>query len=594
MSIRQGSKYQDTYRTNQNSETEQDWRRRDVGFRRSLPDAMYVKRSVYRSAILKSCKRLEWFDGGAILTKERERAPVVLGDLLDNYGRNYLIQDRREDDEEDYEYEDEQGYGYEDDYYQQQQNQQQYGDDWVDQRAQLEQLNQESLHNGDEEGDFDADERDPEDITDHSKRQSSLDSGSMNGRRQVARHHQLGRITPKSPLSRFTTPAVQAAPRRLRSQSGYSMSSPTPKEHSKLRSAGAPTPTRLKASISSGRQEEGEEEVVEYEGSSDKRSAVQNWRDEVNEVSQRKLIFPRGVGPIAATPLALRNKQLMSHHSDKGSHSGHSSASGRSSASAHGSRNGGSSGLRQETMETSTGAVGQRSCDDRPAQERRTSRQKFSIPAPTPIGMSMSASWTRPPMHSRRRSDSTSAMMVARGSPLQQHELRSVYLQQQQQHPHQTQLFAASSPMTASGTLLRSSHLRRRSFGLYPHHSASAVARRKEMLGLDQSQLTQSPAFGATSVQLPTPGSPGYHFGMGHHYSSSSMTMQSPYGSGKVPLTTATIAAAAGHGTPHIGATRSTPNTPSRGGGRLSRVSQGTHHYPQTLARDMERSVTVD
>ncbi|KAI8602939.1 hypothetical protein EDD21DRAFT_303017, partial [Dissophora ornata] len=82
MSIRQGSKYQDTYRTNQNSETEQDWRRRDVGFRRALPDAMYVKRSVYRSAILKSCKRLEWFDGGAVQLKERERAPVVLEDML--------------------------------------------------------------------------------------------------------------------------------------------------------------------------------------------------------------------------------------------------------------------------------------------------------------------------------------------------------------------------------------------------------------------------------------------------------------------------------------------------------------------------------
>lgn len=575
MSIRQGSKYQDTYRTNQNSETELDWRRRDVGFRRALPDAMYVKRSVYRSAILKSCKRLEWFDGGAILAKERERAPVVLGDLLDNYGRNYLIQDRREDDEEDYEYEDEQGYGLEDDYYQQHQHQQ-YEGEWVDQRAQLELLNRESLHNGDEEDDFDVDERDPEDITDHSKRQSSLDSGSMNGHHPVARYQQLGRMTPKSPLSRFTTPAMPAAPRRLKSQSGYSMPSPTPKEHSKQRSTGAPTPTKLKASVSSGRHEEGEEEVVEYEGSSDKRSAVQNWRDEVNEVSQRKLMSPRGLGAIAAAPVAPRTKQLMSRSSDKGSHSGHSSASG-------GSRNGGSSGIRHETMETSTGAVGQRSSDDRPVQERRTKSRKFSIPAPTPAGMSMSASWTRPPMHTRGRSDGTAAMMVARGSPLQQHELRSVTLQQQQAHP-----LAASSPMTASGTMLRPNHLRRRSFGVYPHHSASTGVRRKEMLGPDQSQLTQSPAFGAMSVQLPTPGSPGY-FGMGHPYSSSPMMAQSPFGSGKVPLTSAT-----GHGTPHVGATRSTPNTPSRGGGRLSRVSQGTHHYPQTLARDMERSVIVD
>ena len=576
MSIRQGSKYQDTYRTNQNSETELDWRRRDVGFRRSLPDAMYVKRSVYRSAILKSCKRLEWFDGGAIQVKERERAPVVLGDLLDNYGRNYLAHDRREDDEEDFEFEDEQGYGYEDDHYRQQQ--QLYESEWIGQRAQLEQLNQESLHNGDEEGGFDVNERDPEDITDNSKRQSSLDSGSMDGhRQQLGRHHQLRQVVPKSPLSRFTTHAMPPAPHRLRSQSGYSMSSPSPKEQqvSKLRSSGAPTPTKVKSSTSSLRRqaaaaEEAEEDgvVVEYEGSSDKRSAVQNWRDEVNEVSQRKLMSPRGLAATtaaaASAPVALRTKVLMSRGSDKDSHSSHSTGSGSS----RGSRNGGgSSGLRQETLETSTGAVGQRSSDDRPAQERRTSRRKLIIPPPTP---GISASWSRPAMHTRRRSDGTAALIPA-------------VSQQQQQKAH---LFASPSPMTASGTLLRPSHLRRRSFGVYPHHSASAGARKKEMLGLDQSQLTQSPAFGAMSVgQLPTPGSPGY-FGMSHHYSASPVMVQSPYGSGKIPLQ--------GHATPSGGAARSIPNTPSRAGGRLSRVSQGTHHYPQTLARDMERSVTVD
>ncbi|KAK3810495.1 MAG: hypothetical protein JOS17DRAFT_504692 [Linnemannia elongata] len=578
MSIRQGSKYQDTYRTNQNSETETDWRRRDVGFRRALPDAMYVKRSVYRSAILKSCKRLEWFDGGAIQIKERERAPMVLGDLLDNYGRNYLAHDRREDDEEDFEYEDEQGYAYEDDYYRQQQ--QHYESEWTEQRAQLEQLNQESLHNGDEEDEFDANERDPEDITDNSKRQSSLDSGSMNGhRQQLGRHQLLRQVGPKSPLSRFTTPAMPPAPHRMRSQPVYSTSSPSPKELqvSKLRSSGAPMLTKVKSSTSLRRQaaaaaEEGEEDgvVVEYEGSSDKRSAVQNWRDEVNEVSQRKLMSPRvlaatiAAAPTAAAPVALRTKVLMSRGSDKGSHSSHSSGSGSS----RGSRNGGgTSGLRQETLETSTGAVGQRSSDDRPAQERRTSRRKLSIPPPT---LGMSASWSRPAMHTRGRSDGTAALIPA-------------ISQQQQQQAH---LFASPSPMTASGTMLRPGHLRRRSFGVYPHHSASAGARKKEMLGLDQSQLTQSPAFGAMSIgQLPTPGSPGY-FGMTHHYSASPVMVQSPYGSGKVPLQ--------GLGTPSGGATRSIPNTPSRAGGRLSRVSQGTHHYPQTLARDMERSVTVD
>ncbi|KAF9129565.1 hypothetical protein BGW39_004038 [Mortierella sp. 14UC] len=586
MSIRQGSKYQDTYRTNQNSETELDWRRRDVGFRRSLPDAMYVKRSVYRSAILKSCKRLEWFDGGAIQVKERERAPMVLGDLLDNYGRSYLTHDRREDDEEDFEYEDEQAYGYEEDYYQQQQRQQ-YGNEWVEQRAQLERLNRESMYTGNEEDEFDADERDPEDITDNSNRQSSLDSGSMNGHRQMRRYQQqLRHVTSKSPLSRFTTPAMPAAPRRLRSQSGYSMSSPTPKEHPKLRSTGAPTPTKMKSSTSPRRQEdaeEGAEEAVEYEGSSDKRSAVQNWRDEVNEVSQRKFMSPRGLGAStanAAAPIALRTKALVGRGSDKGSHSSHSSGhSGSMSGSRNGGEAEGSSGLRHETMETSTGAVGQRSSDDRPAQERRNSRRKLSIPPPPTT--SMSASWTRPSMHSRGRSDGTAALMLARGSPHQQQQVLSSVSQQQQAH-----LFV-SSPMTASGTLLRPNHLRRRSFGVYPHHSASAGARRKEMLGLDQSQLTQSPAFGAMSVQLPSPGSPGY-FGITHlHQYTNSPIVQSPFGSGKVPLTTA---GQGGNGTPNGGA-RSIPNTPSRAGGRLSRVSQGTHHYPQTLARDMERSV---
>lgn len=576
MSIRQGSKYQDTYRTNQNSETDLDWRRRDVGFRRALPDSMYVKRSVYRSAILKSCKRLEWFDGGAIQAKERERAPMVLGDLLDNYGRNYLAHDRRDDDEEDFEYEDEQGYAYEDDYYQEQ-----CGGEWIEQHAQLEQLNQESMRNGDDDDEFDANERDPEDITDNSKRQSSLDSGSMNGQRQqLGRHQQLRQVVPKSPLSRFTTPAMPPVPHRLRSQSAYSMSSPSPKEqqqqqqqHSKLRNSGVPAPAKMKASTSSHRQtaEEGEEvEAVEYEGSSEKRSAVQNWRDEVNEVSQRKLMSPRGLAATtaaaAAAPVALRTNVLMSRGSVKGSpssHSGTSSGSGSSRGSRHG---GGAGGLRHETMETSTGAVGQRSSDDRPAQERRTSRRKLSTPAPPTTGMSASVS--RPAMHTRGRSDGTAALIPA--------------VSQQQQ----THLFA-SSPMTASGTLLRPNHLRRRSFAVYPHHSASAGARKKEMLGLDQSQLTQSPAFGAMSVQLPTPGSPGY-FGMSHHYSSSPMMVQSPYGSGKAPLQ------GHGNGTPNGGGARSIPNTPSRAGGRLSRVSQGTHHYPQTLARDMERSVIVD
>ncbi|KAF9921458.1 hypothetical protein FBU30_008483 [Linnemannia zychae] len=582
MSIRQGSKYQDTYRTNQNSETEMDWRRRDIGFRRALPDAMYVKRSVYRSAIIKSCKRLEWFDGGAIQTRERERAPTVLGDLLDNYGRSYLTHDRREDDEEDLEYDDQHGHGYEDEYYQQQlQQHQQNGSDWIEQRAQLEQLNQESLGNEDEEDYFDADERDPEDITDNSKRQSSLDSGSMNGHRQLGRHHQqpplMRQPIPKSPLSRFAITATTLAPsHRLKSQSGYSMPFSSTRVHSsKQRPVSAPTSTKVKSKVSSHQQldddeEEGHEEVVEYEGYSEKRSAVQNWRDEVNEISQRKLMSPRGLGAstAAATPIALRTKALISHTSDQGSHSS------RSHSSSHSSQD--ETGQRHETMETSTGAVGQRSSDDRPIQERRTSRRKISIPPPP--AQSMSASLPRPSMHTRGRSESTSALMLTRGNSTQQHPTPSPVSM-----PHQAHLMANSSPMTASGTLLRPNHLRRRSFGMYPYHGASVGARRKEMLGLDQSQLTQSPAFGAMSVQLPTPASPGY-FGM-MHPPTQSPHAQSPYGFGRAPPTAAT---------PN-GGPRSIPNTPSRtNGGRLSRVSQGTHYYPQTLARDMERSITVD
>ncbi|KAF9387455.1 hypothetical protein CPB97_002548 [Podila verticillata] len=79
-----------------------DWLRRDIGFRRSLPDTTYVKRSVYRSAITRACSRLTWFDGGEIQTKERERIPIVLGDLLDTYGRDYLDQRHPEDENIDF------------------------------------------------------------------------------------------------------------------------------------------------------------------------------------------------------------------------------------------------------------------------------------------------------------------------------------------------------------------------------------------------------------------------------------------------------------------------------------------------------------
>ncbi|KAI9240156.1 MAG: hypothetical protein BYD32DRAFT_485175 [Podila humilis] len=82
----------------------QDWLRRDIGFWRSLLDTTYVKQSVYRSAVMRSCSCLTRFDGEETQTKERERIPVVLGDLLDTYGRDYL--DQRHPENEDLDFDD--------------------------------------------------------------------------------------------------------------------------------------------------------------------------------------------------------------------------------------------------------------------------------------------------------------------------------------------------------------------------------------------------------------------------------------------------------------------------------------------------------
>ncbi|KAF9378207.1 hypothetical protein CPC16_011420 [Podila verticillata] len=77
---------------------------RDIGFWRSLLDTTYVKQSVYRSAVMRSCSCLTRFDGEETQTKERERIPVVLGDLLDTYGRDYL--DQRHPENEDLDFDD--------------------------------------------------------------------------------------------------------------------------------------------------------------------------------------------------------------------------------------------------------------------------------------------------------------------------------------------------------------------------------------------------------------------------------------------------------------------------------------------------------
>ncbi|KAF9560770.1 hypothetical protein EC968_006056 [Mortierella alpina] len=606
MSIRQGSKYQDTYRTNQNSETELDWRRRDVGFRRSLPDTMYVKRSVYRAAILKSCKRLEWFDGGAIQSRERERVPMVLGDLVDNYGRNYLMDNRRQDEDEE---EDEFEYGYDAQggYYYHAEGlahgeEEEGGADWVFDRQQLEQ--DEDAEGRDD--DFEQDDRDPEDITDHSKRvDSSVGSGSLNGQHYV----------PKSPLSRLSS----MAPRRMRSlsSSGYPMASPTMRGiHQQV--ASSPSKTNLTAGaskrmsssstlsqsllIKSGRssssqprrrhQEElaadpvheidHEEALLPYEGSSDKRSAVRSWRDEVNEVSQQRKLqqSPRVVGASSATRSRPPSAAAVVHETRLQSRQvplrkERSTATGSSKSASSGSSR---SSVRNET---STVAVANNSGEKRRSAaaplERRTSvgRNKVSIPPPL-MGFAAAPS-AQPLMHVRGRSDGTTSALLQRPRSQQLHSTASGFeggASPMHHSMHQSttlQRHMSMSPsmgLTASGTLLRPSHLRRRSFGLYPvGHSPS------------HHHVGPSPA-----------ASPGY-FSMNHHQSQQYLhqTTQSPFGFGK------SVTPSAGLG----GGGRSLPNTPSKGG-RASRVSigQGTQHqqlhYPQTLARDMERSVTED
>ncbi|KAI7821694.1 hypothetical protein BC939DRAFT_504223 [Gamsiella multidivaricata] len=621
MSVGQGSKYQDTYRTNQNSETELDWRRRDIGFRRALPDAKYVKRSVYRSAIIKSCKRLEWFDGGVIQTKERERAPIVLGDMLDNYGRNYLVNNRREDEEEDLEFEEgHEGYYTTEEYVNPQQDA-----DWLYNREQLEQLAQEQhFQNGEMDAgeDFDHDGRDPEDITDNSRRPgSSVESGSLSGRRQQQQQSRPQSLALKSTLTRFSG-TTQQQPRRLHSSSGYQMVSPSPKgpvslsrtssnamrvKPNRMSSSSTLSHNQLQQQFQQQQRQQDEAEDVHYEGSPDKRSAVRSWRDEVNEISHRKQHSPR-VHPSSVSSAAIvqdaQSKSQQLRRGEKGN--------------ADSSRNGSStSGARNETTninaahEISTIAVANNSGENenetlyqsqiRPPLRRRASTigaRKFCIPAP-PLFQYQSQQQQqqhRLSTHSRGRSDATSGPMSPAtglnrqhvqqpGRPASQHgvlgydngEFGASSLHQSQ---HQLSMSPMGGPsaMTASGTVLRPAHHRRRSFAVYP--SGSANARRKELLGFDQ-QLQNSPGRHATAPMMSMSASahmltqspmasPGY-FGITHHGT------QSPFGFSKGAMTP--------------GGGRSLPNTPSRNG-RASRVSlgAGSHHYPQTLARDMELS----
>ncbi|KAI1317749.1 hypothetical protein EDD11_007923 [Mortierella claussenii] len=685
MSIRQGSKYQDTYRSNQNSETELDWRRRDVGFRRALPDAMYVRRSVYRSTIIKYCKRLEWFDGGDIQVKERERVPIVLGGMWGSYSCSYLPSNRREDEDEEEEFEF--GANYDEYYLQDEFADEQQEAEWLQNQTLLQQQLNEQDGGLDEDEGYDHDDRDPEDITDHSKRQgSSIDSDSMNGQLQQQQYHSQA---PKSPLSRLSS-ASQLQPKRqqqshqMRSQSGFLLASPSPKgpvlssrtasntarivanrmssnstlsqQQQEQEQYAADTPyssthitSRRKASRRTLPAEHpGEGEVVNehqselaetyYEGSSDKRSAVKNWRDEVNEVSQLKpqstrVVASAGAGAsreVLAGPQVPRSKsQQMRRRSDKASMSGSSSSSG-----SHGSQNGRAGALHARLVETSTIAVANDSDEKRPSKGHRAGSQKFNIPVPPPQPLVFQPQPQQPQRpslmtlnHRRRRSDGTVAVMASptvtavrplsasahltrsnslMSRPHSQHgmlgfentELVASPMYHSQQLPSQYQLhqqlpmspMGGPNGMTSSGTLLRHrAHQRRRSFAVYPHGSANA--RKKELLGSDVyhhlnnnspgAALTTSMSLQMLPSQSPMP-SPGY-FSINHH------GMQSAFGSGKgsvVATPTALGWASSG---------KSLPNTPSRsggGGGRASRVSLGAgpHGYPQTLARDMERN----
>ncbi|ORY99592.1 hypothetical protein BCR41DRAFT_215908 [Lobosporangium transversale] len=657
MSIRQGSKYQDTYRTNQNSETELDWRRRDVGFRRALPDAMYIKRSVYRSAILKSCKRLEWFDGGAVQEKERARVPVVLSDMLNSYGRDYLTNNRREDEDEEFEFEEEYL-----EYYPQDElidNQQQQDVDWLRSHMQLEQLNGDGVDNGDD--DYDRDERDPEDITDHSKRPgSSVESGSLNSQHQ---HRSLPR--------RLSGSAAHQQPRRLQSRPGYQVVSPSPKgpiqpskqslnpsrsgDSNRLSSNAAlsqqqqqqqqyttdrplkrlnkkpsfadkPVVFNIAPYDQQGQEQNGNEDNLEcddadiyYDGSPDKQYAVRTWRDEVNEISQRKLQSPRMLASAAGDARGILSsglqearpksqQQQVLRRSDK------RSVSGSGTRSSHGSHSGSISGLHRR-LETSIMAVANNSSENRPVMERRSAglRKLFNIPTPVPQQQLQQASTQQRslmPSH-RRRSDTTAAILMSSGlarppsstytlnrqqpslsRPVSQHGVlfgyesvemggSTVANNPMSQSYHQSSMSPMAGPigMTSSGTILQKpNHRRRRSAGVRLSHGSSVSTRKKELLERDINN-NQSPGLNGLAVSQFSPTmSPGY-FGLNHHGT------QSPFGFGK--------------GTPLIGASssRSLPNTPSKvNSGRASRISLGAgpHYGPQTLARDMELSEMAD
>jgi hypothetical protein len=60
---------------------EKSWADQDARFRRSLPDATYVKRMAYRGVLMRICAHLQTLDGVVILGKERKKAEMLLQGL---------------------------------------------------------------------------------------------------------------------------------------------------------------------------------------------------------------------------------------------------------------------------------------------------------------------------------------------------------------------------------------------------------------------------------------------------------------------------------------------------------------------------------
>jgi hypothetical protein len=60
---------------------EKNWAEQDTRFRRSLPDATYVKRMAYRGVLMRVCAHLQTLDGVTILAKERKKAEMLLQGL---------------------------------------------------------------------------------------------------------------------------------------------------------------------------------------------------------------------------------------------------------------------------------------------------------------------------------------------------------------------------------------------------------------------------------------------------------------------------------------------------------------------------------